>query len=83
VLARAAGADKGMLGAAVPFDLGVLEGQIAAAQRVIEWLPEITRIVIPRVIFYRNAEHRDLYLEGLRRAAGAAGSADPPACRDL
>jgi adenylate cyclase len=45
-------------------------GRLADARRVIERLRAITAIVVPSVIPYRNPEHRDLFLSGLRLAAG-------------
>ncbi len=45
-------------------------GRLDDARRVIERLRAITAIVVPSVIPYRNPEHRDLFLSGLRLAAG-------------
>jgi tetratricopeptide (TPR) repeat protein len=47
-------------------------GRLDDARRVIERLRAITAIVVPSVIPYRNPEHRDLFLSGLRLAAGEA-----------
>jgi hypothetical protein len=36
----------------------------------VERLRTITRVVVPDVSYLRNVEHRELYLWGLRLAAG-------------
>jgi hypothetical protein len=41
-------------------------------QRVVTRLRAITPVVMPRAIPFRNLEHRELLLSGLRLAAGAA-----------
>ena len=43
-------------------------GRLDEARDVIERLRAITPIVIPSIIYYRNPEHRDLFLSGLRSA---------------
>jgi TolB-like protein len=48
-------------------------GRLDEARDVMRRLRAITPNVIPpRIMYLRNAEHRELYLSGLRRAAGAA-----------
>jgi TolB-like protein len=48
-------------------------GQLGEAQDVVNRLRAITPAVMPPDIMYlRNAEHRELYLSGLRLASGAA-----------
>jgi tetratricopeptide (TPR) repeat protein len=48
-------------------------GRLDEARDIVNRLREITPVVIPRVIPYRNPEHRELYLSGLRLAAGETG----------
>jgi TolB-like protein len=45
-------------------------GRLDEAREIVDRLREITPVVIPRVIPYRNPEHRELFLSGLRLAAG-------------
>jgi adenylate cyclase len=45
-------------------------GRLDEAREVIARLRAVTSVVIPDVSFLRNAEHRELYLSGLRLAAG-------------
>jgi TolB-like protein/class 3 adenylate cyclase/Tfp pilus assembly protein PilF len=45
-------------------------GQIGEAQEIVGRLRAITSVVVPRVIPFRNSEHRELFLSGLRLAAG-------------
>ena len=45
-------------------------GRLDEAREIIARLRAITSTVIPDVSYLRNAEHRDLYLSGLRLAAG-------------
>ena len=46
-------------------------GQLDEARDVVARLRAITPAVIPpRILYLRNAEHRELYLSGLRLAAG-------------
>jgi TolB-like protein/class 3 adenylate cyclase len=47
-------------------------GRLDEARDVIERLRAITPIVVPSIIYYRNPEHRELFLSGLRLAAGEA-----------
>jgi len=45
-------------------------GRIDEAREIVRRLRAITSVVIPSVIPYRNPEHRELFLSGLRLAAG-------------
>jgi len=45
-------------------------GRLDVARGIVDRLRAITPVVIPDVSYLRNAEHRDLYLSGLRLAAG-------------
>jgi len=45
-------------------------GRLDDAREIVTRLRAITSLVIPDASFYRNAEHRELYLSGLRLAAG-------------
>jgi adenylate cyclase len=45
-------------------------GRIDEAREIIKRLRTVTPIVVPNVTRLRNPEHRDLYLSGLRLAAG-------------
>ena len=47
-------------------------GRIGEAREVVKQLRDITPGVIPNVSFLRNTQHRELYLSGLRMAAGEA-----------
>jgi tetratricopeptide (TPR) repeat protein len=47
-------------------------GRLDDAREIVRRLREITPVVVPRVIPNRNAEHRELYLSGLRLAMGEA-----------
>jgi adenylate cyclase len=47
-------------------------GRLEEARETVKRLREITPVVIPGVIPYRNPEHRELFLSGLRLAAGEA-----------
>ena len=42
------------------------------AHRVVEQLRAITPVIVPDVSYFRNPKHRELYLSGLRLAAGEA-----------
>ena len=46
-------------------------GRLDEAQEAIARLREITPVIIPDASFLRNPEHRELFLSGLRLAAGA------------
>jgi adenylate cyclase len=45
-------------------------GQLDEARQVVTRLHAITSVVAPDISYVRNAEHRELYLSGLRLAAG-------------
>jgi adenylate cyclase len=45
-------------------------GRLDEAREIVERLKMITPVVVPSVILYRNPEHRELFLSGLRLAAG-------------
>ena len=47
-------------------------GRLDEAQEIVTRLRAITPVVVPSVIPYRNPEHRELFLSGLRLAAGEA-----------
>ena len=47
-------------------------GRLDDAREVVTRLRAITSVVIPDASYLRNAEHRELYLSGLRLAAGEA-----------
>ncbi len=47
-------------------------GQLGDARAVVQRLRAVTPNVVPRATPLRNAEHRDLFLSGLRLAAGEA-----------
>jgi len=48
-------------------------GRLDEAREIVRRLREITPAVVPSVVLYRNPEHRELLLSGLRLAAGEAG----------
>ena len=48
-------------------------GRLDDAKEIVTRLRAITPLVIPDLSFYRNAEHRELDLSGLRLAAGETG----------
>jgi TolB-like protein/class 3 adenylate cyclase len=50
-------------------------GRLNEARGIIERLREITPVVVPIDVNYRNSEHRELYLSGLRLAASKTTSA--------
>ena len=47
-------------------------GRLDEAREIVTRLRAITPVVVPGVSYLRNAEHRELYLSGLRLAAGEA-----------
>ena len=47
-------------------------GRLGEAREVVKRLRAISPVVIPSINVYRNPEHRDLFLSGLRLAAGEA-----------
>jgi hypothetical protein len=42
------------------------------AQKIVQRLRTITPLIVPNATHFRGPEHRKLYLEGLRLAAGEA-----------
>jgi len=49
-----------------------LMGRLDEAREIVARLRAITSVVMPDASYLRNAEHRELLLSGLRRAAGEA-----------
>jgi adenylate cyclase len=47
-------------------------GRLGEAREIIERLQTLTDVIVPHATHWRNPEHRELYLEGLRLAAGEA-----------
>jgi len=47
-------------------------GRLGEAQEIVERLRCLTDVVVPHATHWRNPEHREFYLEGLRLAAGEA-----------
>ena len=47
-------------------------GRLDEARDIVERLRAITPVVVPSATPYRNPEHQELFLSGLRRAAGEA-----------
>jgi hypothetical protein len=47
-------------------------GRLDDAREVVAWLRAITPVVIPDASYLRKAEHRELFLSGLRLATGQA-----------
>jgi adenylate cyclase len=47
-----------------------LMGRFDEAREIIERLKTITPVMVPSIVYLWNAEHRELYLSGLRLAAG-------------
>jgi tetratricopeptide (TPR) repeat protein len=45
-------------------------GRVDEARDVVRRLRAITPVVVPSIIYYQTAEHRELFLSGLRLAAG-------------
>lgn len=45
-------------------------GRLNEAREIVERLRAITPVVVPDVAHYRNPDHRELFLSGLRLAAG-------------
>jgi adenylate cyclase len=48
-------------------------GQLDDAREIVKQLRAITPVMIPYAGRYRNPEHRELFLSGLRLAAGEEG----------
>jgi hypothetical protein len=46
--------------------------RLEEAREIAKRLRVITPVVVPSVILYRNPKHRELFLSGLRLAAGQA-----------
>jgi adenylate cyclase len=46
--------------------------RLEEAREIANRLRAITAVVVPSVVLYRNPEHRELFLSGLRLAAGQA-----------
>jgi hypothetical protein len=44
--------------------------RLEEAREIANRLRAITAVVVPSVVRYRNPEHRELFLSGLRLAAG-------------
>jgi pentatricopeptide repeat protein len=53
-------------------------GRLDEAREIVNRLRAITPVVVPSVIRYRNPEHRELFLSGLRLAVGEAHDPQPP-----
>jgi hypothetical protein len=47
-------------------------GRLDDAREIVERLRAISPVVVPDASFVRNPTHRELYLSGLRLAAGEA-----------
>jgi adenylate cyclase len=47
-------------------------GRLDEARETIERLKAVTPVVVPNAMHWRNPEHRELFLSGLRLAAGDA-----------
>jgi hypothetical protein len=47
-------------------------GRLDDAQAIIKQLRDVTSVVVPSAPHWRNPEHREFYLEGLRMAATEA-----------
>jgi hypothetical protein len=45
-------------------------GRLDEARETIERLKVVTSVVVPNAMHWRNPEHRELFLSGLRLAAG-------------
>jgi pentatricopeptide repeat protein len=48
-------------------------GQLDEAREIVDRLRAMTPIVAPRAMYWRNPEDRELFLQGLRLAAGEGG----------
>src|SRR5262249_55160353 len=57
-------------------------GRLDDAREIITRLRAISAVVMPDASVLRNAEHRELYLSGLRLAAGQENGATAPPSRD-
>jgi hypothetical protein len=47
-------------------------GRLDDARAIVARLSAITSLVVPRVLYYRNPEYRELFLSGLQLATGEA-----------
>jgi hypothetical protein len=47
-------------------------GRLDEAREIVQRLQALTPVVVPSAMHWRNAEQRELYLVGLRLAAGEA-----------
>jgi hypothetical protein len=47
-------------------------GRLDEARAIVKRLRAITPVVVPDAMHWRNPEHRELFLSGLRLAAGEA-----------
>jgi hypothetical protein len=47
-------------------------GRLDEAREIIERLQNLTKVVVPSAGNWRNPEHRELFLSGLRLASGEA-----------
>jgi adenylate cyclase len=47
-----------------------LTGRMEEARQIIDRLRAITSITVPRIVSFRDPEHRELFLSGVRLAAG-------------
>jgi len=45
-------------------------GRLDEAREVVARMRAVTSVIVPNASYLRNAEHRELYLSGLRLAAG-------------
>ena len=45
-------------------------GRLDEAREIVARMRAITPVVMPNVVYLRSAEHRELYLSGLRLAVG-------------
>jgi adenylate cyclase len=53
-------------------------GRMNEAREIVKRLRAITPVVMPSTIHWRNPEDRELYLSGLRLAAGETHDNGPP-----
>jgi hypothetical protein len=47
-------------------------GRLDQGREIVRRLRAVTPVVMPNAAYLRNAEHRELFLSGLRLAAGEA-----------
>ena len=48
-------------------------GRLDEAREIVNRLRALTLVVVPRAMYWRNPEDRELFLQGLRLAAGEEG----------